>query len=305
MSAAGSRELIGLVDTSGISVGFLVPVFAGGGENAPVVQVLDSSGTVVGFEPYEVPEAPRLPSPPRKASIGAPGLHAFAFARDDVVLLSGNDGFDQLAGRIDDPLLLNRPMLGIELADLLGRRDLREEFAAQVHSGMARTSVDAADRWRDLSVLTTDLRRELVADEAGEGRYFSTVVTRVRDGRILLLGLPEHVPGVMKDDMRRAVSAVVGRLARLYPSPRQGWRIVFDRPRSPAASRRPDAALLVATRDGDRGGLRGPWPAVPDVVVHHDARDLFTSNPEAFTRSLVNDDAPLFVVHDADDREAA
>lgn len=305
MSAARSRELIGLVDTSGISVGFLVPVFAGGGGNAPVVQVLDSSGTVVGFEPYEVPEAPRLPSPSRNASVGAPGLHAFAFARDDVVLLSGNDENDQLAGRIEDPLLLNRPMLGMELADLLGRRDMREKFAAQVHSDMARTSVDAADRWRDLSVLTTDLRRELVADEAGQDRYFSTVVTRVHDGRILLLGLPEHVPGVMKDDLRRAVLAVVGRLARLYPSPRQGWRIVFDRPRSPAASRRPDAALLVATRDGDRGGLRGPWPPVPDVVVHHDARDLFSSDPEAFTRSLMNDGAPLFVVHDADDREAA
>ncbi|MEH3102623.1 MAG: hypothetical protein PGN12_01785 [Sphingomonas phyllosphaerae] len=304
MSAAASRELIGLVDASGISVGFLVPIFAGGGGNAPVVQMLDPQGAIFGFEPYEVPDAPKLPSPPWKATIGDPGVLAFAFGRDDVLLVSGRHGLDQLAGRMEDPLFADRPMLGMELADLLGRGDLREQFAAEVHSAMARSSADAANRWRDLSVLTTDVRRELASKGTAGDKPASAVVARVRSGRIELLGLPQQMSRGTRDALRHAALTVVGRLARLYPAPEAGWRVVLNGPLTPAPRAPRDAALLVATWNEDRDGLRGPWPPTPQLVVHHDASDLFSSSPDDFARSLENEGLPLFVVHDAKNGDA-
>lgn len=84
---ADIRRLLGLVDPSGVSLGFLVPLFAGRPSNAPLVQRILPDGTIKRFEPYEVPDAPTVDISARQVSPGSPAVHAFAFGKDDIVIV--------------------------------------------------------------------------------------------------------------------------------------------------------------------------------------------------------------------------
>ncbi|KHA64292.1 hypothetical protein [Sphingomonas sp. Ant20] len=149
------RTLSDFVDPGGAMLGFLVPLFGDRRSNAPLVQIIGDDGTIRGFEPYEVPDATTLRAPHLVVRAGDHAVHAFAFGRHDVVLVADHVGLEELTRRIDDPVLLERPMLAVELATFLRRDDLLVDRAIEVHRRLRQTSRKAADTWRDLSILTT------------------------------------------------------------------------------------------------------------------------------------------------------
>lgn len=193
MSGPVTHKLIGFVDPSGMSLGFLVPLFVKGRSNAPLAQRLDEDRKILGFEQYGAPNATMLPAQIIEKSIGEPAVYAFAFGQGDVELAMGHD-LGALARRLDDPALVDRPLLAMELADFLDLTARRCEFAARAHTAMCKASVETADHWRDLSVLTTELRRELTRHpERSTRRLAETVVARVRGRVVEIAGAGDQI----------------------------------------------------------------------------------------------------------------
>lgn len=293
----GTCKLIGLADPSGISLGFLSPLFIGGSSNAPLVQRISPDGTIGGFEAYEVPDAPRLEAPPRAVVVGGPAVHAFAFGKGDVVIVVGGTGRDELLERIDAPLLHARPMLAMEVADFLGLHDLKCDLALRAHTLMRKASDETADTWRDLSVLTPELRRTLArTDQRTSARLAATVVAQIRRDVVEILGVGDELSTSQLSGLRTAALEATGRLAVLYPPPEDGWRVHVRKAAERKHHRKAEAVVLLASTRALRLARGAPWSAVPDLDIH-------TEDGNAFTRAVEETEKPLFVVYDADGPE--
>jgi hypothetical protein len=283
------RILSDFVDPTGAMLGFLVPLFSDGRSNAPLVQVLAADGTIRRFEPNEVPEAPRLPAPHVVVRDGDHGVHAFAFGPHDIVVVAGSEDLEQLTLRIDDPVLLERPMLAIELAAFLRRDDLLIERAVEVHERLRLTSRSAADTWRDLSVLTTGLRRRLgTAGHRASRRLASSIVATAREGVIELAGLPGTVEPARVEELKVAVAELLDEFVALYPRPADGWRLRLT-PVPPRRGLESDAAVLVLAEQA----VSRDWRPVLDLR-------LFGRNGPEFARVVEDTKAPLFVAYEGE-----
>lgn len=290
-----ARDLLGLVDPSGVSLGFLVPLFTDGKSNAPLVQRIATDGKIAAFEPYEAPDAPVQEALPRQAAVGGPAVHAFAFGDGDVLVVEGEDGRDALRARIGDPALQKRPMLAMELAAFLNLHDLRCELASEAHALMSKASVEIADRWLDLSVLTPELRRVLASTgERTPIRLASVVVARRRRDAIEILGVGDELSPAQSATLQTATLDATAGLERLYPAPAGGWRVQVRKPSNRKPRHHAEAAVLLASDRARRLARGSRWPAVPNLDIH-------TEDGVAFTRVVEETEAPLFVVYGADE----
>lgn len=284
------RTLSDFVDPGGTMLGFLVPLFGDRRSNAPLVQIIGEDGTICGFEPYEAPDATKLPAPPLAVRDGDHAVHAFAFGPDDVVLVADPAGLEELTRRIDDPVLLERPMLAVELATFLRRDDLLLDRAVEVHRRLRQSSRKAADTWRDLSVLTTAVRRRLgAARHPASRRLAGSIVAIARDGTIEISGLPRTVEPARVEELKDGVLRLLDDFVVLYPRPADGWRLML----TPAPARRgraPDAAVLVVAEKA----VSHDWRPVLDLQV-------FRRNGPEFGRIVEDTEAPLFVAYDGED----
>ncbi len=286
------RTLSSFVDPGGAMLGFLVPLFSDRRSNAPLVQIIGEGGTIRGFEPYEVPDAPSLRAPHVAVRDGDHAVHAFAFGPNDIFVVTGPEGLEELTRRIDDPVLLERPMLAVELAAFLRRDDLLLERAVEVHRRLRQTSRPAADTWRDLSVLTTAIRRWLVAARhPASRRLASSIVATARDGVIEISGLPRTLEPARVEELKGGMAKLLDDFAALYPHPAGGWDVIL----TPAPVRRglaPDAAVLVMAQEA----VSHDWRPALDLQV------LWKNGPE-FARAVEDTRAPLFVAYQGDDPE--
>ncbi len=284
------RTLSDFVDPGGAMLGFLVPLFGDRRSNAPLVQIIGTDGTIRGFEPYEVPDAPRLPAPRLVVREGDHAVHAFAFGPHDILVVAGPDDLAELTRRIDDQVLLDRPMLAVELATFLRRDDLMLERAVEVHERLRQTSRSAADTWRDLSVLTTAIRRRLGAARLPASRRLAdSIVATARDGVIEISGLPRTIDPPRVEELKRGIEGLLDKFAVLYPRPSGGWSIML----TPAPARRglaPDAAVLVVAEKA----VSRDWRPALDLQI-------FWKNGPEFARAVEGTKAPLFVAYGADD----
>lgn len=292
-----TRKLIGLADPGGMSLGFLVPLFIGGSSNAPLVQRISLNGTIEAFEAYEVPDAPTLEAPPWEALVGGPAVHAFAFGKGDLVIVEGDTGRDELLARIDDPVLHARPMLAMEVAELLGMHDLKCDLASRAHALMRKASDETANTWRDLSVLTPELRRALArSDWRASTRLVATVVARVRRDVVEIFGVGDELSASQLSGLRKAAFEATSRLATLYPPPADGWRVQVRKLVKRKPHHQAEAAVLLASTRARGLARAAPWPAVPDLDIH-------TEDGNAFTRVVEETETPLFIVYDTDEPE--
>lgn len=286
------RTMSDLVDPGGAMVGFLVPLFSDRRSNAPLVQMIGDDGTITGFEPYEVPDATKLPAPPLAVRDGDHAVHAFAFGPGDVLVINDPAGMEELARRIDDPVLLERPMLAVEVATFLRREDLLLDRALEVHRRLRQTSRKAADTWRDLSVLTTAVRRRLAAARhPAMRRLAGSVVATARDSAMEISGVPRTVESARVEELKSTILRLLGEFALLYPRPADGWRLVL----TPASAKRgltPDAAVLVVA---EHAVSHDWWPAL-------DLRVFRKDGPE-FARVVEDTKVPLFVAYDSEDTD--
>ncbi|WP_349370538.1 hypothetical protein [Salinarimonas sp.] len=296
MSGTGTYTLVGLVDPSGMSLGFLVPLFASEHSNAPFVQHLDQSGKIAEFEHYGAPDAPLLAAPPIRRTIGEQAVHAFAFGIGDIAIATGDD-MEVLAHRLDDPALAKRPLLAMELADFLNLSDRRCQFAVRAHAEMRNVSPETANHWRDLSVLTTELRRELARRPERLARSLAgTVVARVSEAVVEISGAAATAGGSQRQILESAVTAALSTLAPLYPVPARGWKVQLRHRRERVKVQERKAALLIASPRMLHRGSLGPWPSPPDIQV-------FTHGGIEFTRVVEESRTPLFVAFDSAEPE--
>lgn len=284
------RTLSDFVDPGGAMLGFLVPLFSDARSNAPLVQVVGPHGTIRRFEPYEVPDAPRRPAPRIVVRDGDRAIHAFAFGPDDVVVVSCPRDLEELVRRFDDPVLLGRPMLAVELAAFLRREDLLIEHALKAHGRLMDTSRAAADTWRDLSVLTTAIRRRLeTARHPASQRLAGSVVATARGDVIELAGLPATLEQARVQELKVTVTGLLDDFAALYPRPASGWMIRL----APAPERRNqvwDAAVLVSSGKA----VSRDWRPTLDLR-------LFWEDGPGFASAVEGTKAPLFVAYEAED----
>lgn len=295
MSQLRNYELLGLTDPGAMSLGFLIALFTDGRSNAPLVQRI-VGGSVEGFEPYEVPDAPMIslpaPIPEIYLRVGDAALHAFAFGKGDVALVRNLAEREALADRIGDPALLDRPLVAMELASFIGRNDLRVELGRKVYENLQKVSLKSANQWRDLSILTSELRQRLSAREELRAELLSeTIVASVDRDVVVLRAVGAIVGPEIRSMLRKEALDALAQLGPLYPR-REHWTIEVREGRRKEARRDHDAAILLAS-DGARNLMRRHiWPAVPDVEV-------FSEDGLEFTRRVENTAVPLFVVYDA------
>ncbi|WP_085033673.1 hypothetical protein [Ensifer aridi] len=289
-------KLVGLADPSGVSLGFLVPLFSDGRSNTPLVQLVDEDGAVSGFEPYGAPDAAPLPVPAMERSIGERAIYAFAFGKGDVEMATRDD-LAPFSGRLDDPVLAKRPLVAMELADFLQLIDRRCEFAALAHADMRRASDEIADHWRDLSVLTIELRRELARRPHRSAKRLANVVVARVSGRVVEIAGAGDRPGTEQfASLKAAALAALATLSPLYPPPAQGWDVRLRWQQHKEHDGVHEAALLLASPRALNRGTRGTWLHPPDV-------EIFTRDGPEFARVVEETQTPLFVAYDSREPE--
>ncbi|MES2497544.1 MAG: hypothetical protein V4618_15635 [Pseudomonadota bacterium] len=211
-----SAQLIGAADPAGYGLGFLVPAFMQPQINAVMVQRIDTNGLVIGFDALDPPDVAVLPLASKTLTVGDAPLWIMGFGGED--LLVGQDDGDQtlLCRRLDDPLFRDRPMLGMEVATFLGS-ERRFEFAAIAYARLLAISQIGAARWRDLTLLTPELRARLKTQlETQYTQALNRLVAVTRETDVIIYGdrLPPPVEGLIREELK----SLLRDLAPLYPT---------------------------------------------------------------------------------------
>lgn len=233
-------RMTGLADPLGTKEGFLVPVFSHPSSNALLVERVGADGRVADFVPLHLEEGRIIPTVEGDSAIGAEPHWAFGL-KDEVLVGAGQENRDLLKARLDGHFLQERPMLGVEVAEFLELRDMRLQFANATFRRLQTSKPVAADRWRDLSILTPDLRDALqrIFDEnlavqlRPDLRY---VTARVQGGSVLIHGLDPDGPPEILGLVDRAANRILADLPGLYDTPRRGWSVSLVKSSQPVAS---------------------------------------------------------------------
>jgi hypothetical protein len=180
----------------------------------------------------------------------------------------------------------------MELASFAGRNDLRVDLGRQVYDNLRKVSRKSADQWRDLSVLTSDLRRRLSArDELRAELLSETVVASVDHDVVILRAVGGPVGPDIRNMLRKEALEALAQLGPLYPS-RERWTVDVREGGEKKARRDREAAVLLASDSARHLMGRHIWPTIPDVEV-------FSGDGLEFIRRVEETEVPLFVVYDA------
>lgn len=240
MTSADNAWLVGCADPTGRSMGFLIPIFERERGNARLVQTVGVMGEITDFEPLDPQETLVLPLQQQRVTRGEAAFWAFAFAPDDVLFGNSAEQRHQLEKRLDDPLFARRPMLALEVAEFLGSAR-RLEIACAAYANLLEVARFSADKWRDLSVLTPDLRRAL---HQRDTKRFGGIVATVSGEDVSVYGMPPRARRVDREVVSEALKEALQKLAPLYGNPYGRWFIGFAEDRLTSESF--DAVLFVA-----------------------------------------------------------
>ncbi len=235
-----AHVLVGAADPGGRGLGFLLPVFRLHPSNRLLAQRVSLEGEIEGFDPVRFAGLRLLNVPSDAARVGEEARWVFALGADDVLVGAGDQGRRELERRLDDAPLSRMPALAFEVAEFLDLRERRAEFAAQTFKRLARASETAARRWRDLSVLTPDLRAAL--SSLVEGGDAIRVVAAADDGVVTVMR-PGRVTAVVEEAVRSAVRKALAGLEPLY-GPASDWKVkIVEGGAASRRARRADASI--------------------------------------------------------------
>lgn len=235
---SATHLLVGYADPVGQGLGFLLPIFSRPQHNARQVETWGSDLTVEGFADVVFEGA--LLAPPNQTTwsrVGGAAHWAFSLA-GEIVHGAGAEGQDVLAALLDGGDLDEHPLLALEVAEFLERRDERLRRAATAYRRLRDRSWESAARWRDLSILTPDFRARLIAAFGREPPKqlipaLGRVTVVVRDDVVEVVGIDiEHHPmdvGPIVD----ALQVTMNELTPLYGE--RSWKFTFRRVRAPSA----------------------------------------------------------------------
>ncbi len=219
--ADGSHRLSGLADPLGLRTGFLIPVFSKPQANTLFVEKIGHDGTVVGFDALHPQDTPILAQDGGVSRVGQPPHWGFGLG-NELLFGQGSENYDQLEAAMDTPFLQERPMLSLEVAEFLGLRERRTGLAFRIFKEL---SVDAGPRWRDATILTSDLRQALARYSQDIGVDFSHLVARVENSTVVLAGVGREARNLKM--IQSAVSRTMNSLRSLYPKQYSRWDVQF------------------------------------------------------------------------------
>lgn len=236
------HNLVGLADPFGKAIGFLIPVFACGGSNALRVERVGTAGHVEAFVDLQPQETMVLPAPRRESKVGGLPHWAFGFGAGDIVLGWGNEGRDALQARLRDPFLVERPLLALEVVEFLHLRAERVRIANLALQRLREIAPGTADRWRDLAVLTPDIRdllRRLIATEMQEepAPNLQRVTVRVQAGVVQIRGFEQDRYPNLIEQITKNIESTLDDLQAVYGKPTAGWKLQFIKPKAPPTER--------------------------------------------------------------------
>jgi hypothetical protein len=238
-------QLVGYADTVGKGVGFLVPVFNQQGSNALLAQRVSDDNTISGFEEIHNTDYPIIYINSMSVAEGEEAVWAFAFSSSDVISGRGIKFRELLRTRLDDPALVERPLLSVEVAEFLDMPERRLNFAKVAYTRLSRLSTVAANTWMDLSVLTPDLRHALTRAGRRQATVAKRLVAAVHDDQVIIRGIPLELSSSIAHEVERIAQDVMLQLSELYPKPQQGWRIQISHSASRRHTSAPDAIVLL------------------------------------------------------------
>jgi hypothetical protein len=289
-------ELVGLIDPSGLMLGFLIPVFRDEIRNAPLAQRVDASGRIAGFEPADEPDATLVKVGRAAATEGDTAYWAFALGGDCVIV--GNDGgaLERLANILDDPKLRARPMLAMEVAEFLEMGERRDVFAADAYRNIAKASAVGARGWRDLSVLTSDIRRILARLRGRNEAWTKNIVLAIVGDEVVVQGVEKSLTDQQIKVLSEAIDEATRAMPRLFAIPNGGWRIAFIKT---ADEEHVDARLMVVGRVADdlRKRLLRPGGLTLELAT--------VSGLDTPAKLFSETKAPLFIVYDSRDPQSS
>lgn len=223
------HRLIGAIDPIGKSLGFLIPVYLCYESNSLRVQKVDAANRISAFEELDLQEVPVQSTRSKLAAVGDQANWMFAFGPDDVLIGSGDQGKVELASRLDSAFFDNKPMLAFEVAEFLQMRGKRLFFAREVLNFLKRAGSEAGDRWRDLTLLTPDVRQRLRKSGLREivpAHYANRIVLTVSRNQVSVRGLDSDVEGEIWHRITSETESVLRDLRSLYQNA-DGWRFVL------------------------------------------------------------------------------
>lgn len=284
--------LKGFADSVGSGLGFLLPVFGRIGSNGTFVQRVSDDGIVMGFEEiYEI-EARMIyeDRPGEEVRDGDEPILAFAIGPGDVLVDRMHRFRKRLADRLGDPDLTRHAFLALEAADFVGDPSRRLPLAQAAFRILEKRNTAVARGWRDTSVLTPDVRKELTSETGRPYAEFERVVVLSRKDGVAIAGLPED----LVEDValqRRVLDRATRLLAPLYDDLQQTLRPETVKPvakREPSPS--PEALIWLVDRSlADARALiddRGEWR------IDAFAPDQF----ESFARAAETKRVPAYAV---------
>jgi hypothetical protein len=225
MTGSAQVRLVGVADPAQRAMGFLIPVFTRERSNALLVQKLAADGRIASFEALDPQEVPLVAVPERPCSENEPALWAFAFKADDIIVGNGDEERDELESRLDDPLFVDRPMLGVEVTQFLGS-PRRLEFACATYVRLCKVARSSADRWRDLSILTSDVRNALRQQlEKEEAKTTRSAVATVQGNVVLVRGISSALGRTHRQAIIDITKGTLKQLGSLYEEPKDGWSV--------------------------------------------------------------------------------
>lgn len=224
--------LIGAADPGGRGLGFLLPVFRLHPSNSLLAQRVSPKGQIEGFDPVRFAGLRLLDVQADVARVGEEARWIFALGVGDVLVGAGDRGRRELERRLDDAPLRRMPALAFEVA----------EFAARTFKRLGRASGTAARHWRDLSVLTPDLRAAL--SSLVEGEDVRGVVATAGDG-VVTISHRGRLTAAIEEAMAAATRKALDGLEPLY-GPASRWKVKVVEGKAASRRRRRSDALVYA-----------------------------------------------------------
>lgn len=282
--------LIGHIDPSAQGIGFLIPVFSKTGSNELFVQVLSKDGSLRGFQILEGYDGPVDYTDQTPVGDAEESFWAFSFSEDDRIVGRGSDGKVLLEDRLDSRFFGTRPLLAVEVAEFLQLPYRRVEWAEQAMESLRGLGVGIPEAWRDLSLLTPDLRAMLAEQDADISLATRRIVASTNDDTVHVRGISGPETKRIDSAIRKAVLKILRRLDPLYASTSPRWRVHIAWEQQRHRRRKNDALIYLTDKRDSELKAHLALPGDLDLEVY--APD----ESEEFDHALWDESTMAFVV---------
>lgn len=275
VSGIGQARAIAVFNPTAPSPGFLQTLFAGpAGDNKSYVQLLADPSLIDSFLPVAWPERDcMMLSEEPVAQVGGESLWAFAFAGEAPLVLPWTQFKAAMRERLDAKALSDNPLLQFDIVDTLDLAELRRPVFTRAFERYRSIGREAADHWRDRSILEPALARALrggdtqsIFPETSASIGERHMRARIVDGQVTVA--LEHLGGGIEQVLNDAYQALRSELPEVFTDPGE---VTVRRRARPVRMRKAAIITIVLVGRIRRGDVtRARWEHIDIEVVDAD-----------------------------------